>query len=123
MNHLGIDFGTKKIGLAISIQGVISPLTSINNNSSIFDSIKKYIDLYKINSIYIGLSPGKMGELTLNFIDKLKSVVKLPIETVEETASTIEADTIFVSQKHKKKSYPQAIDALSAAIILRRVIN
>ena len=82
MNHLGIDFGTKKIGLAISIQGVISPLTSINNNSSIFDSIKKYIDLYKINSIYIGLSPGKMGELTLNFIDKLKSVVKLPIETV-----------------------------------------
>lgn len=123
MNSLGVDFGTKKIGLAISIRGIISPLTSISNNSTTINSIQKYIELYQIDSIYIGLSPGKMGEFTLNFIDKLKSVIKLPLETVEESVSTIEANSVFVDNRRKKRDYSKDIDSLAAAVILRRVIN
>lgn len=123
MNYLGIDFGTKKIGLAISIRGVISPLTSLTNDPTIFVLIQKYIDLYQIDSVYIGLSPGKIGELTLNFIDKFKSVIKLPLETVEESVSTIEANSVFVDNRRKKRDYSKDIDSLAAAVILRRVIS
>jgi putative transcription antitermination factor YqgF len=123
MNYLGIDFGTKKIGLAVSIRGVISPLISIANNSATLSLLQKYIDLYQIDSVYIGLSPGKMGELTLNFINKLKSVIKLPLETVEESVSTIEANSVFLTNRRKKKDYHKDIDSLAAAVILRRVIN
>ncbi|MFA6519124.1 MAG: Holliday junction resolvase RuvX [Candidatus Shapirobacteria bacterium] len=123
MNYLGIDFGTKRVGLAISVRGVISPLSSIKNDHNIFSFIQDYVDQYQIDSIYIGLSQGKIGKLTLKFIDRLHSVIKLPIETVEEAVSTIEANSVFVDNRRKKRDYSKDIDSLAAAVILRRVIS
>jgi RNase H-fold protein (predicted Holliday junction resolvase) len=54
--------------------------------------------------------------LTQKFILELKNITNLPIETVEESVSTIEASAI---QKINKGS----IDSTSAAVILRRVIS
>lgn len=119
MNYLGIDFGTKNIGLAISINGIISPIGSYKNNPQIFDTIKKTIDEYRIDSIYIGLSTGKIAELTQNFIAKIKDLICLPVETVDESASTIESENyILPNNKH----YYRKIDSISAAVILRRVL-
>jgi len=61
--------------------------------------------------------------MTKKFIEKLSRVVKLPIETVEEAVSTIEADNLFLKNKKRVKNYQQEIDSMSAAIILNRVIN
>jgi putative pre-16S rRNA nuclease len=123
MNLLSIDFGTKRIGLAISIQGIITPISAVDNNPKTINQIQGVIDQYQIEKIYIGLSEGKIAELTKKFINQLQSMIKLPIETVEEAVSTIEADQIFSANKKKKKNYKKLIDSISAAVILRRVNN
>lgn len=61
--------------------------------------------------------------MTKKFIKKLSGVIKLPIETVEEAVSTIEANNLFLENKKKLKNYQQEIDSIAAAIILNRVIN
>jgi len=123
MNCLGIDFGTKRIGLAISINNIVWPLKTIINNDHVFQKIIEVIDENSIEKIYVGMCQGEMVNNINAFIDKLKDMIKLPIETVEEAVSTIEAEKIYLKNKNKKKEYKQKIDALAAAVILNRVIS
>ncbi len=119
MNALGLDFGTKRIGVAISVNGVIIPQTTQINNPLIFDKLQKIIDEYQLSVIYIGLSQGKIANLTRDFIEQLKTKVTIPIETVDESVSTIEAQNYIAPGK---KDYSHKIDGIAAAIILQRAL-
>ncbi len=121
MNYLAVDYGTKNIGLAVSTLGVIYPIPAIKNNDNTIDNLKKIITDYKIDGIYVGVSEGEVANLTKVFIEKLKSMLKLNIETVEEAVSTIEAQQIYIQNKNKKKDYKKLIDSVAAAVILRRI--
>lgn len=120
MNLLGIDYGTKRIGLAISVNEIISPIEAVKNDKNIFNKIKEIISQYKIEKIFIGISEGKIADQTKKFILHLSSVLQLEIETIEESVSTIEADQIFKENKKKNKNYKNLIDSIAAAVILRR---
>lgn len=120
MNLLGIDYGTKRIGLAISVNEIISPIEAVKNDKNIFNKIKEIISQYKIEKIFIGISEGKIADQTKKFISHLSSVLQLEIETIEESVSTIEADQIFKENKKKNKNYKNLIDSIAAAVILRR---
>ena len=123
MNYLAIDYGTKRIGLAIAIENIIEPIPGIKNDADIFKNIQSVIIDYKIEKIFVGISEGEFARLTQKFVEKLKNVLTLPIETVEEAVSTIEADQIYLANKNKKKNYKKTIDSIAAAVILRRVIG
>lgn len=121
-NCLAIDYGTKNIGLAISTLGVISPLLVLENNPDIYKNIISVIHEYQISKVYVGMSKGKFALKTKHFVDKLSTMIKCSIETIEETVSTIEATQIYLNNKGKKKDYKQKIDAVSAAVILERAL-
>lgn len=123
MNLLAIDFGTKRIGLAYSINGIIFTLPMVNNDDKFIVTLQQIITDYRIEKIYVGLCEGKIAEMTKKFIEKLSPVIKLPIETVEEAVSTIEANNIFLESRKNIKSYKKQIDSIAAAVILNRVID
>ena len=123
MNYLAIDFGTKNIGLAVSVLGIITPISAIKNDEHTIDNIQKIIADYKIDGIYVGLCEGQVADLTKAFVTKLRSVLQLNIETVEEDVSTIEAQQIYIKNKNKKKDYKKLIDSVAAAVILRRIVG
>lgn len=122
-NFLAIDYGTKNVGLAYSVSGIISTLPAIKNDQHLFESIKKTISLYSIGKIYVGLSEGLFAQQTLEFVSKLRGMLELPVETVEEAVSTIEAAEIYRSNQGKQKNYKKLVDSVSAAVILRRVTS
>ena len=122
MNCLSIDYGSKRIGIAISIQGIIEPFSVLKNDSKFLENLQNIISQNKIEKIFIGVSEGLFAQKTLEFVKYLKKNLFLPIETVEETISTIEADKIYQDNKKSKKDYKNKIDAIAAAVILRRVI-
>lgn len=123
MNYLAIDYGTKRIGLAYSLNGIIFTLPMVINDDKFIDTLQKIIIDHRIEKIFVGLCEGKIAEMTKKFIVKLSSVIKLPIETVEESVSTIEANSIFLKSKKNTKSYKKLIDSIAAAVILNRVID
>lgn len=123
MNYLAIDFGTKRIGLAYSINNIIFTLPMVKNDSNFPKILAKIITDYHIEKIYIGLCEGKIALMTKKFIKNLSVMIKLPIETVDESVSTIEAESIFSESRNNAKAYKKQIDSIAAAIILNRVIN
>ncbi|MBP9817695.1 Holliday junction resolvase RuvX [Candidatus Shapirobacteria bacterium] len=123
MNLLSIDYGTKRIGLAYSTLGIISTLPPIPNDDKIFVLINKTITEYSIEKIFVGVSEGEFAKTTLVFVDKLRSMVNLEVETVEEAVSTIEATSLFKDNFGKAKNYKKSIDSVAAAVILRRVVT
>lgn len=123
MNYLAIDFGTKRIGMAYSINNIIFTLPMVENNNKFLERLNQIVSEYKIEKIYVGMSQGKMAQITQKFVSHLSSMIKLPIETVEEAVSTIEADKLFLQNKKNNKTYHKKIDSMAAAIILNRVIN
>ena len=123
MNYLAIDYGTKRIGLAVSVMGIITPIPVIKNDGSTIDNIKKVISDYKIDGVYVGVSQGEVADMTKIFVKKLRDVLQLNIETVEEAVSTIEAQQIYIKNKNKKKDYKKLIDSVAAAVILRRIVD
>lgn len=121
MNFLAIDYGSKNIGLAVSINGIIFTLSPLKNDKSLVENLQKLITEHQVQKIFIGLSHGPFARKTLIFVDQLRSMLSLPIETVEESVSTIEAGQIFKNNSNPKRTYHQRIDSISAAVILQRV--
>ena len=113
MNYLSIDYGTKRIGLAYTLNNIIFTLPQIDNDNQLITKINKIIVEYKINKIFVGMSQGKFAKVTQQFVNKLQTELSISVETVEEAVSTIEA------RKLKSKN----IDSVSAAIILNRAIG
>lgn len=124
MNCLGIDFGLKRIGIAVSVSSIISPLCTIKNTKNVFTEIKEIISKYHITHIYIGIPQGKMAKRIKKFsIDLQSSTCDIPISYVDESISSIEAEKIYIQNKNPKKAIKQKIDAISAGIILNRVLS
>lgn len=122
MNYLAIDYGTKRIGLAISINGIISPIAPIKNNCDKYHNIIKLIKDEKIDKIFVGICEGDFAKETTKFVDQLRGMIELDVETIEEAISTIEAEEIYKKNKRSKKDYKSQIDSIAAAVILRRAV-
>ena len=123
MNFLGIDYGTKHIGLAYSTSGIISTLPTITNDTDKFVKIVNIVSQYHINKIYTGISEGGIAKKTQQFVQELRTMIKLPVETIEESVSTIEATGIYIQNRQPRKLYKQRVDSIAAAVILNRVIS
>lgn len=123
MNALAIDFGLKRVGLAYTQNSIIFTLPQLINDKNLFSKIKDIISDYQINKIYIGLSEGYIATKTLEFVLKLKKFVDLPVETIEESVSTIEAGSIYKKIAKKKVDFKKNVDSISAAVILGRALG
>jgi putative transcription antitermination factor YqgF len=122
-NSLAIDFGLKRIGLAYTQNNIIFTLPQIPNDKNLFSKIKKITSDYHIKKIYIGLSEGYVAAQTLVFVSDLRKQLNIPIETVEESISTIEAGSIYKNIAKKRADFKNNIDSFSAAVILGRALG
>lgn len=127
MRYLGIDYGKRKIGLAISEGKIATPL-KVSKVSALKDAVAKIsaiIDKEQVNQVVVGIpESGEARKITVEFIEQLK---KIPprgwdIIEVEETLSSKEAlDQMIVVGKSKKQKGQE--DAYSAAIILQNYLD
>lgn len=117
---LGIDYGRKRIGLALAIQGIIETRGFINwqkDRKQTFLKIKEICQQERVEIIVVGLSQGKMGQEIKEFVEELKKVVKLPIKLVDETLTSWQAEKM-VGWKNKGR-----VDAVAAALILEQYLD
>jgi len=119
-NYLGIDWGEKRIGLAIADNenNIATPFKTIENISKLLEIIKEE----EINELVIGLPKKMSGEEADNikfmkFVEILKEKLiekKIKINFIDERLSSVQADTLTV-----KGIKQQGRDSLSAMIILQ----
>lgn len=140
MKYLGIDYGSKRIGLAISNnEGTIAfPHIVIENSHGTFDKIISIINSENIEGIVIGKSVDSLGyenkiQHSINvFIKKLSEIITIEIFQQDERGSSIAAATHLYgkgnianarwSGKDNKKKREHN-DAHAASIILQRFLD
>lgn len=127
MKYLGMDLGTKRIGLAISTSGVLTTpykLISFKTYEEARDEVIKIIEKEKITCLVLGLpknmdnSMGFASERSLNFKKLLEEKCSLPVNLVDERLSTVEAESILIENNYSRAKRKNVIDELSACIIL-----
>ncbi len=133
MRLLAVDPGTKRLGIAVSDPtGTIStPLTVIKHISREKDAIR-IAELASQNNaglIIVGLplddegNNGPQARKALRLAEVLRTVTSIPVETWDESGSTIEAQHIRINMHAKKKKIKRYLDDLAAAIILQSYLE
>lgn len=115
---LAIDFGTKRIGLAVSRGTLAEPLTVLLNDDSIFDKIDNIINQERVVLVVIGLSENEMAEKIKKFAEKLETHIAVPIEFFDETLSSKTVREKIQSSHIKRSKRSKPIDHYAAAVIL-----
>jgi len=125
---MGLDVGDRTIGVAVSdwlmitAQGVTTiRRTNLKND---FNELKKLIEEYQVTKIVSGLpkmldgTVGIQGEKVLEFLEKLKKHIHLPIELEDERFTTLISEKMLIEADVKRKKRKEVIDKLAAVQIL-----
>ncbi len=130
MAVLGIDWGKRRIGLAVSDpDGVIATpagtLASRGRKQDL-EAIRALVAERDVTEIVVGLpvhmngSRGVAAESAEQFAADLADATGLPVETLDERWTTAEADrALSEGGRSGRKRRKQAIDAIAATILLR----
>lgn len=123
MKYLGIDFGLKRIGLALS-EGELATPWQILEVKNFSDALKKTGEIIKkgeFNKVIVGLPEGKMAKNVIGFINALKKE-GFEVEAADETLSSQKALETMIKQGIPRKKR-RAEDAYSAAEILQQFLD
>jgi len=140
MRFLGVDYGTKRIGLAISDEnGTIAfPKEILANDLNTFKNLAVLIKKENIEEIVVGESvdfSGKLNALSGRievFILELKEKFGLPVQKQKEFLTSVEVrksknskGSLNQSQAHSKVKQIKSgrVDASAAALILQRYLD
>jgi putative Holliday junction resolvase len=125
---LGIDFGDRKIGLAVSdrLKITAQPLTSYRRKTEKEDAdfFKSMVAEYEISEIVVGMplrmdgSSGTRAEKTREFARWLENILEIPIRFWDERLTTKQANKILSQQKISPEAKKNLEDQVSAMIIL-----
>jgi putative transcription antitermination factor YqgF len=123
MKYLGIDYGEKKVGIAISdIEGKMAfPKIVLENNAELIKMVSNLCKESEVGSIVIGESKNYKGEdnkinpKIISFKRKLYSVIKLPISLEPEFMSSMQVEKTF--------GKTDMLDASAATIILQTFMD
>ena len=135
MRYLGIDLGSKTIGLAMSdITGTIASTFKtifFNNEDYIgtIDEIKQIVEDYDIKKIIIGLPKnmnntlGERAIITTNYAKLLEEHLNIPIIMFDERLTSVISNSILIEADMSRKKRKKKVDGVAAQIILQDYLN
>ncbi len=119
MKYLGIDFGLRRVGLAIS-EGEIASAYKTIKVKNFFDALEQVVQIAKKEGyeiIVVGLPEGKIGQTVIGFIKALRKKGFNVVEA-DETLSSQRALSQMIEEDISKKDR-RVTDDRAAAIILQ----
>ncbi len=130
MRALGVDLGSKRIGLATSDRSgtIATPLVVLQRSGSRatdHQAIARIVEEYEIECVVVGLPlnmNGSMGEAAksaLIEVDQLTSVLSVPVLTFDERRTTVTADHVLMQQNLNAQERRKVIDKVAAAVLLQ----
>jgi putative Holliday junction resolvase len=118
---LAIDFGTKRIGLAISRASLAMPLEILPNTDQALARLQAIIAEHAIEQLVVGISEGAMAEQTRAFVSELQAAIALPVHFADETLSSHSVHAKLRQANSAKRREP--IDHFAAAEFLQEWLD
>lgn len=130
---IGLDLGTKTIGVAISdgLQSVATPIETVKRKKFGVDAARllELIAERNIGAIVLGLplnmdgSEGPRAQSTRAFARNLSKLTPLPIVFWDERLSTVAAERALLEADTSRKRRSEVIDHVAASYILQGVLD
>lgn len=130
---LGMDLGTKTIGLAVSdrTRMIASPLETIRRvkQSTDIEQVKSVVAKFGVTGFVLGLpvnmdgSRGPRVQATASFARALLAAIALPLLLSDERLSTVAAERALLEADTSRAKRAMAIDKIAASIILQGALE
>ena len=133
MRILGLDVGSKTIGVAVSdeLNLIAQGVTTLKRKGKRLDikELLRMIEEFKVEKVVVGLpknmngSLGPSAKMVLSLVDELKKFVDLPIITWDERLSTVAAQKALLEADVSRKKRKQVVDKVAALLILQGYLD
>lgn len=136
MRIMGLDFGAKTVGVAISdpllitAQGIeIIRRKDENKLRRTLARIEELMEEYQVEEIVLGLPKnmndtlGARAELTMEFKEKLERRTGLPVHTWDERLTTVAADRTMMEAGIRREDRKEYVDKIAAVFILQGFLD
>ncbi|WP_048600415.1 Holliday junction resolvase RuvX [Rubeoparvulum massiliense] len=133
MRTMGLDVGSKTIGVAISDEmgWTAQGITTIHRRSQEEDlgAIRQLVDEYQVSHIVVGFPKnmnntiGPSGELCLQFAELLQKELEIGITMWDERLTTMAAERTLIEADISRKKRKVVIDKLAATLILQSYLD
>ena len=133
MRILGIDYGSKRVGLAISDEtGTIAQgLDYLDGGSdkSVSQAVVNLATARGVGKIVVGVplrmngQPSEQTERTLRFIEALQKATTLPIDRWDERLTSKQAERVLIEGDVRRKDRREKIDKLAAQLLLQSYLD
>ena len=136
MRILGLDYGSKTVGVAVSdpLGLTAQRLDTIwrkqeNKLRQTLARIKELVDEYQIEQIVLGYpknmnnTVGERAEKALEFKDMLEKRTGLTVIMWDERLTTVEADRTLMEAGVRRENRKQYLDGLAAVFILQGYLD
>lgn len=136
MRTLGLDYGSKTVGVAVSdpfgwtAQGLETITRKEENNLvATINRLKEIITGYSIDKIVLGLpknmnnTEGERVEKTMQFKRRLEKEFDIKVVTWDERLSTVGAQRLLIEAEVGRKKQKKVIDKMAAVFILQGYLD
>ncbi|MEF2248289.1 MULTISPECIES: Holliday junction resolvase RuvX [unclassified Paenibacillus] len=133
MRVMGIDYGDRNIGIAISdaFQWTAQGLEVVEKrrDSGEIDRIAQLVREHEVSEVVLGLpknmngSIGPRGEISIAFAELLKEKLGIPVHLWDERLTTVAAEKLLVDADVSRKKRKAVIDKMAATIILQNYLD
>jgi len=134
IRYLGIDYGTKRIGLAVgdSMGKLASPLGAVAAKGTVVDharAVIEYASDYDVDAFVVGLplnmddTEGKQSKLTRAFGDELSRSTGLAVHYQDERLSSVSARELLLPAELTRKKRKARLDAVAAQVMLQNFLD
>lgn len=133
MRILGLDLGTRTIGVAVSDEMNLTaqPVRTIRRKGITRDleEISSLIEEYSAGTIVVGLpvnmdgSMGARSAQVLAFVEKLRERTSLPVKTWDERLSTVAVTRVLIEGDVSRKRRKEVVDKMAASYILQGYLD
>lgn len=127
MRVLALDVGERRIGIAVT-EGTVASTAGVIQRKGIardLEMVRGIVERHRADWIVVGLplslsgNIGPQAQVTLEFVEALKLVSTVPVETFDERYSSADAEATLRAQGVKGRRIRQRVDEVAAATILQ----
>jgi len=131
MRYLAIDYGAKRVGLAICdpAETIASPLGVIEGQKDLSSKIAEVVKKENVEAIVLGLplnmddSTGPQAKLVFQFAERLERHLDIPVHFQDERLSSFIAEEKLAPADFSRKKKKKHLDAVAAAEVLQAFLE
>ena len=132
MRYIGLDLGTKTLGISTSNGIIATNYLTLRHNEDydyLVDEVNKIIIKEHIDKIVLGFPKnmnntiGERANITLEFKKKLEEKTKLEVIMEDERLTSVVANQVLILDNTRREKRKEKVDGLASVIILQSYLD